>query len=91
MVSFGDGSPPAYQRIRDGQYQTATVPEPLAISGWQMIDEMNRALAGQPPSGYIQPVHLVTKNDVNADGGQNNIFDPSNGYRAAYKKIWGIA
>jgi ribose transport system substrate-binding protein len=52
---------------------------------------MNRALAGQPPSGYIQPVHLVTKNDVNADGGQNNIFDPSNGYRAAYKKIWGIA
>ena len=90
MVSFGDGSPPAYQRIRDGQYQTATVPEPLALSGWQMIDEMNRALSGAPPSGYIQPVHLVTKTDVNADGGQQNIFDPNNGYRAAYKKIWGV-
>jgi len=90
MVSFGDGSASAYQRIRDGQYQTATVPEPLSLSGWQMIDEMNRALSGQPPSGYVQPVHLVVKGDVNADGGQNNIFDPNNGYRDVYKKIWGV-
>jgi ribose transport system substrate-binding protein len=90
MVSFGDGSPPAYQRIRDGQYQTATVPEPLSLAGWQTIDEMNRAFAGQPPSGYIQPVHLVVKKDVDADGGKNNIFDPTNNYRAAYKTIWGV-
>lgn len=91
LVSFGDGSAAAYARIRTGQYQTATVPEPLSLSGWQMIDEMNRAFAGQPPSGYIQPVHLVTKNDVNADGGQNNIFDPGNGYQNAYKTIWGVS
>jgi ribose transport system substrate-binding protein len=90
MVSFGDGSAAAYARIRNGQYQTATVPEPLSISGWQMIDELNRAFAGQPPSGYIQPVHLVTKNDVNADGGANNIFDPQNGYVSHYKAIWGV-
>ncbi|MHB8589576.1 MAG: substrate-binding domain-containing protein [Candidatus Dormibacteraceae bacterium] len=90
MVSFGDGSAAAYARIRSGQYQTATVPEPLSISGWQMIDEMNRAFAGQPPSGYIQPVHLVTKTDVNADGGANNIFDPQNGYVSHYKAIWGV-
>ncbi len=89
MVSFGDGSAPAYQRIRDGQYQTATVPEPLDVSAWQMIDELNRAFAGEAPSGYVQPVHLVVKSNVDADGGTNNIFDPQNNYREAYKAIWG--
>jgi ribose transport system substrate-binding protein len=90
MVSFGDGSAPAYQRIRDGQYQTATIPEPLDVSAWQMIDELNRAFAGEPPSGYVQPVHLVVKGNVDADGGTNNIFDPQNHYRDEYKKIWGV-
>jgi ribose transport system substrate-binding protein len=90
MVSFGDGSAPAYQRIRDGKYQTATIPEPLDVSAWQMIDELNRAFAGEPPSGYVQPVHLVVKSNVDADGGNKNIFDPQSGYRDQYKKIWGV-
>jgi ribose transport system substrate-binding protein len=90
MVSAGDGSEAAYQRIRAGLYQVATVPEPTNLHGWQAIDELNRAFAGQPPSGYITKVHLVTKENINDDGGQNNVFDPSNGYRDIYKKIWGV-
>jgi ribose transport system substrate-binding protein len=90
MVSGGDGSVSAYDRVRQGQYQAATIPEPLNLHGWQAIDEMNRAFAGAPPSGYVTPVHVVTQDNIQFDGGPNNIFDPDNGYRDQYKKIWGI-
>jgi ribose transport system substrate-binding protein len=88
-VSAGDGSESAYQRIRAGQYQAATVAEPLNLQGWQLIDELNRALAGEQWSGYVSPLHVVTKENVEFDGGPNNTFDPGNGYRDEYKKIWG--
>jgi ribose transport system substrate-binding protein len=88
-ISAGDGSNSAYERIRSGQFQAATVPEPLTLQGWQVIDEMNRAFAGQPPSGYVAPVHLVTAQNVDQDGGKKDIYDPDNHYRDAYAKIWG--
>ncbi len=89
-ISAGDGSITAYQRIRKGDYQAATVPEPLVLHGWQLIDETNRALAGGQPSGYVTPVHLVTPENVEFDGGPENMYDPQNGYKDAYKKIWGV-
>lgn len=88
LISAGDGSISAYQRIRDGVFQVATVPEPLNLHGWQAIDELNRAFAGEQPSGYVTKVHLVTKQNIGADGGPDNRFDPDNGYRDAYKAIW---
>jgi len=91
MVSGGDGSVSAYDRVRQGQFQTATIPEPLNLHGWQAVDELNRAFAGAPPSGYVTPVHLVTVDNIGVDGGPNNIFDPDNGYRDQYRKIWGMA
>ena len=87
-VSAGDGSESAYQRVRSGQYQAATVAEPLNLQGWQLVDELNRALAGEKWSGYVSPLHVVTKANVEFDGGPKNGFDPANGYQAAYKKIW---
>jgi ribose transport system substrate-binding protein len=90
MIAAGDGSPVAFQRIRQGQYQIATVAEPLNLHGWQMADEMNRAIAGVAPSGYVTYPHITTIENVNADGGNRNTFDPNNGYKAAYKKIWGV-
>ncbi len=88
-ISAGDGSNSAYERIRSGQFQSATVPEPLLLQGWQVIDELNRAFAGAPASGYVAPVHLVTAANVDQDGGKKDIYDPANGYRDAYAKIWG--
>ncbi len=87
-LSGGDGSESAYQRIRNQRFQAGTVPEPLNLHGWQMVDEINRALASQPPSGYSTPVHLVTADNIASDGGPKNSFDPDNGYRDAYRKIW---
>jgi ribose transport system substrate-binding protein len=91
LVSAGDGSVSAYERVRAGQYQAATIPEPLNLHGWQCVDELNRAFAGEAPSGYVTPVHLVTKENIEFDGGPNNLFDPDNNYRDEYKKIWGIS
>ncbi|WP_062232632.1 ABC transporter substrate-binding protein [Aureimonas sp. N4] len=89
-VAAGDGSESAYQRIRSGQYQAVTVAEPLKLQGWQLVDELNRAFAGQPWSGYVSPLHIVTKANIEFDGGPSNAFDPDNGYRDAYKTIWGV-
>ena len=90
QISAGDGSVPAFQRIRDKQYQVATVAEPLHLQGWQTIDEMNRAFAGEQPSGYVSHVHLFVNANVDKDGGSANIYDPGNGYKDQYKKIWGV-
>ena len=83
-VAAGDGDASEFGRIRAGSYQEATVAEPLYLQGWQLIDEINRARAGQPPSGYVAPPHLVTRADV--PGGP--VFDPPGGYRANYLRIW---
>ncbi|KQT54978.1 sugar ABC transporter substrate-binding protein [Aureimonas sp. Leaf454] len=89
-VAAGDGSQSAYQRIRAGEYQAVTVAEPLHLQGWQLVDELNRAFAGAAWSGYVSPLHVVTKANVEFDGGPSDAFDPDNGYRDAYKAIWGI-
>jgi ribose transport system substrate-binding protein len=91
MIAAGDGSPAAFQRIRAGQYQIATVAEPLNEHGWQVADELNRALAGQQPSGYVTYPHITTIENVDQEGGAQNTYDPGNGYKDAYKKIWGVS
>jgi ribose transport system substrate-binding protein len=86
--SAGDGSEAAFQRIRTGQYQAITVAEPLNLQGWQLVDELNRAVQGQACSGYVTAPALVTQEGLKA-AGDSNTFDPQNGYREAYAKIWG--
>jgi ribose transport system substrate-binding protein len=67
-----------------------TVAEPLNLQGWQLVDEMNRAFANQPWSGYVSPFHVVTQANIAFDGGPKDAFDPDNGYRDHYKAIWGV-
>lgn len=88
-ISAGDGSGSAFQRIRNNDYQVATVAEPLRLHGWQTIDELNRAFASAPSSGFVAPVHLFVHSNIDADGGKQNLYDPNDGYRDAYRKIWG--
>jgi ribose transport system substrate-binding protein len=84
-VAAGDGDAAEFARIRAGDYQAASVAEPLYLQGWQLIDELNRARAGAPASGYVAPPRLITKADVPA----GDVFDPPGGYRANYARIWG--
>ncbi|MCB2011183.1 MAG: substrate-binding domain-containing protein [Geminicoccaceae bacterium] len=89
-VSAGDGSQAAFQRIQTNYYQYGTVAEPLSMHGWQVVDEMNRALAGAEDSGFIAPVHLFVPDNVMQDGGAKFVYDPDNGYRDIYRGIWGV-
>ena len=88
MLSAGDGSESAFLRIRAGTFQTATVAEPLNLHGWQLVDEMNRLFAGEHVTGTVFPVHLVTAANIDADGGDRLVYDPANGYRDIYRRIW---
>ncbi|UUU21100.1 substrate-binding domain-containing protein [Streptomyces sp. DSM 40750] len=83
-IGAGDGDPSAFERVNGKEFQAATVPEPLSEQGWQIIDEFNRAFAGGKASGYVAPVHITTA--ANSGGAQ---FWDSEGYREAYRKIWG--
>jgi len=87
-VAAGDGSESAFQRIRSGQYQSITVAEPLNLQGWQLVDELNRAMQGEACSGYVTAPAVVNMEGAKAMG-DSPIFDPDNGYRDAYSKIWG--
>jgi ribose transport system substrate-binding protein len=88
LLSAGDGSASAFMRIRAGTYQSGTVAEPLNMQGWQVIDELNRLFAGQPVSGFVAPVHLVSGQNAGSDGGSRFVYDPENGYRDVYLRIW---
>jgi ribose transport system substrate-binding protein len=84
-IGAGDGDSSDFERIRAGDHQTASIAEPLYLQGWQIVDELNRALAGQPPSGYVVPPRLITRADV-PDG---VVFDPPSAYRTNFLRIWG--
>ncbi len=87
-----DGNKSAYERIRDGgQYQTVTVSEPFELQAWQAVDELNRAFHNSPPSGFVQAPYLVTPQNVHSEGGDKNLFVPSNDYKTHYLKIWGAS
>jgi ribose transport system substrate-binding protein len=88
MLSAGDGSESAFLRIRTGTFQTGTAAEPLNLQGWQLVDELNRLFADERVTGYVNPVHLVTTDNITQDGGDRLSYDPANGYRDIYRRIW---
>lgn len=88
LLSAGDGSAAAFLRIQAGTFQTATVAEPLSQQGWQMLDELNRLFEHRPVSGFVAPVHLVDRDNIAFDGGDRLQYDPDNGYRETYRRIW---
>ncbi|RIX43647.1 MAG: hypothetical protein D3M94_16380 [Rhodocyclales bacterium GT-UBC] len=87
-VSAGDGSNKALGRIAAGlAQQAATVAEPLRLQGFQLADELNRAFAGSPPSGFeAKPILVTTESLKKVDQGG---IEAKLGFEAAYSAIWG--
>lgn len=86
-VSAGDGSTKALSRIGWGMsQQLATVAEPLKMQGYQLADELNRAFAGEAPSGYLSKPILVTTKLIKSLGSPN--IEANMGFEAAYSAIW---
>jgi ribose transport system substrate-binding protein len=95
-----DGTEQGYQRIKDGQYQVATVPEPSEMFAYIALDEAIRAVAGQPTTygpgegQWTQPVFIHFKDGSHGDnlateGGDKNQFFPTNDYVNKYLAQWG--
>lgn len=87
-IAAGDGSATAYKRIRQNTFQIGSVPEPVNMQGWQIVDELNRAFSKVGPSGMATPIHLVSKQNLGYDGGNKDMFDPANDYREKYNSYW---
>jgi ribose transport system substrate-binding protein len=88
MIVAADGFPSAYSRIRKDDYQVATAPQPHTELAYQAVDEMVRALAGQPASGYAPDVYIVDKSNVDLYGGDKDQFIPENDFANRYLSIW---
>ena len=66
-------------------------PSRCTCTAGRCIDEMNRAFAGEPPSGFVAPRRTCSPPTTSTrTAARENIFDPGNGYRDQYKKIWGV-
>jgi ribose transport system substrate-binding protein len=86
-VSAGDGSGKALGRIGAGvSQQVAAVAEPLRMQGYQLADELNRAFAGAPPSGFQSQPILVTRELLKTIGSRG--IEAALGFEAAYAAIW---
>jgi ribose transport system substrate-binding protein len=83
-----DGTATAYQRIKAGDdFQVATVPEPAQEEADYAIYQMNRALHGLPADAWYPPIYLVTHSNVNAEGGDQDQFDPANNYEQIFTSL----
>jgi ribose transport system substrate-binding protein len=83
-----DAPPSAYDMIRKGGFEVASVPEPSSLFGYEAMDAVIRAMAGQEPAHFLQPVFLIVKENVDTEGGKNNEFVPSNNFACHYVNIW---
>jgi ribose transport system substrate-binding protein len=88
LIVAADGFPSAYSRIRKDDYQVATAPQPQSELGYQAVDEMVRALAQAPASGYAPDVYIVDKSNVHLYGGDQDQFVPDNDFANRYLSIW---
>jgi ribose transport system substrate-binding protein len=69
-VAAGDGSVKALSRVRSGRAaQIATIGEPLDLQGYQLLDEIQRALHGHAPSGFIQEPLVLNARSLQQSGG----------------------
>lgn len=86
-ISAGDGSAKAMSRIAAGvSLQVATIAEPLRLQGYQLADELNRAFAGAPASGFqSMPVLVTTERMKTGDGNEDAVTREA---IVAYQEIW---
>jgi ribose transport system substrate-binding protein len=83
-----DAPPSAYDMIRNDGFQVASVPEPSTLFGYEAVDAIIRAMAGEEPAKFLQPVFLIVKENVDSEGGANNEFVPSNNFACHYMNVW---
>jgi ribose transport system substrate-binding protein len=96
-----DGTLQAYQRMRAGQFQVATVPEPAELQAYAAINDANNYVQGLPPSygtasgQWTEPVYVAFSetghgSNIALAGGDKNQFFPTNDYASRFMQLWGV-
>lgn len=86
-----DGNDNAFARIRNGnEWEIGTVTEPIVMLGWQTLDELNRAFAGEEWSGFIPNPQIINTENIDRDITDEGYYEPQFDYREEYRKLWGI-
>lgn len=82
-VAGYEGDPQAFDAIRQGT-QTMTIANPAEWMGWQAVDELNRALQGQPAVNLKVPFRLIDADNLPDSAGWQGDVD----FRANYRELW---
>lgn len=96
-----DGTNTAYNRMRAGQYQVATVPEPAQLQAYAAINDANNFVQGLPPSygtasgEWTQPVYVAFSesghgSNLGVAGGPKDQYFPANNYANRFLSLWGV-
>lgn len=85
-----DGTSSAYDRIRNNDYQVGTIPEPGTLFGYIAVDELNRYFNDEDMEIYLPATHIVTPDNITEEGGDQDMYVPSNNFADEYAKIWGV-
>lgn len=83
-----DAPPATYDMLRKGEFEVATVPEPSTLFGYEAVDAIVHAMAGEAPAHWVQPTFIRTHDNINLEGGKDNEFVPSNNFACHYLNIW---
>jgi ribose transport system substrate-binding protein len=90
LLVGGEGLTPNIKMIRSGSGQDFAAGAPARWAGWAVIDELNRAFAGQPlvDEGIgvrsIDAQHNLPTKTTFYDG------NPKSDYEANFRRIWGV-
>lgn len=97
-----DGTLQAYDRMRAGQYQVATVPEPAELQAYAAVNDANNAVNGLPPTygtaagQWTQPVYVAFNEpghggNLDVAGGDKSQYYPPNDYATKFMQLWGVS
>lgn len=84
-VSGYEGDPDAVERVRNDDVQAATVADPPEWMGWQGMDALARAFAGQDPETIEVPSRLLVQDNAPDTKGWQGDID----FRSQFAQLWG--
>jgi ABC-type sugar transport system substrate-binding protein len=85
-----DGVVENLQYIRDGKQAADGALPPLQVVGWAGIDQVGRALAGQPADGWTVPDRVVDAENIPDSTDEFAIFPSWSDYQEQFKELWGV-
>ncbi len=86
IISGMDGAPVVYERVRNGdEFQGVTMPIPYSQQGFEAVDQLNRALHGEPPAEVASPIMVLDQENASPTADE---FEPENEFEAHYGELW---